>query len=146
MTFLTIPTSSSIHKGIHKMDYKNTFEELFNLKLPLVTSPRKFCKKIYWSLQKYFCFHHINYILWVSQFTLLLTTLVSLQTYWEPGGIAHFIQNHFLEIQHTVDLKISGWLLRQNYIWCFLPKASKTTRPIGGTISVRGWKNGLSDG
>ncbi len=40
-------TSSSIHKGILKMDYKNTFEELFNLKLPLVTSPRKFCKKIY---------------------------------------------------------------------------------------------------
>ena len=111
MTFLTIPTSSSIDKGIHKMDYKNTFEELFNLKLPLVTSPRKFCKKIYWILQKYFCFHHINYIRIVSlsfPIHIIVNNLGPaqnlLKTKLTTWGIAHFIQNHFLEI-HKVDKK-----------------------------------------
>ena len=131
------------------MDYKNTFEELFNLKLPLVTSPRKFCKKIYWILQKYFCFHQINYIRILSlsiPIHIIVNNLGLAQNLLRTWGIAHFIQNHFLEI-HTIDQKISGWSLRQNYhLWCFLPTASKTPRPVGGTISLRGWKNGLSDG
>jgi hypothetical protein len=42
-----------------------------------------------------------------------------------------------------VDRKISDWSLCWNYLWHFLPMASKTPKPVGGAGSVRGWKNGM---
>ncbi len=55
----------------------------------------------------------------------------------KSSGIAQFVKNNFVKI-HKDNQTWNCLLLCQEYLWCFY------SRPMGGRISVRGWKNRMT--